>query len=382
MSAPISRVGRSCARPPHTGRWPRQVRLSRFRWATPTRAAVCWRLRVSSTSRWATHVIERMGPTPGTLCNRSSLARHPALERMRCPTSVSKSDNSCSSHWKGAWCRGRRPAGAALSRSFSVVSSSMGWRQHVGSALSSCTWGSSSNRGVGRTAPAQCASARAVNASVLAKRPVALAKSLAWRGGTTATCKPVVARATVTSNSKPPVASRTINAGSTPHKRTTRLAMPSASSLETVHPCSVGRRAISYSDVKTSIPTTLAVSDIIRPWMARPCVMRAHMALATVRALGEKNMTPCALLPPPPTRGTAVHHARTTYHHHATSQSDSLATKLTIQWTGHRWSAIRFAHPSPSHPWLCQAVSGSHQRPDCGSLRPLMESSFAPALKA
>src|SRR6187455_2036091 len=54
------------ARPPHTTRLPRSVPLSRASGATPTRAAICLRLRRPSSGTSATSVRLTTGPTPHT----------------------------------------------------------------------------------------------------------------------------------------------------------------------------------------------------------------------------------------------------------------------------------------------------------------------------
>ena len=99
-------------------------------------------------------------------------------------------------------------------------------RRRVSRALQACAWASGSGRGVGRTASATWARPWASRGSVLANRPVALAKSRAWRGFTTTTGRAASARAPATGTSSPPVASSTISAGWIVRKRSTRQGNP------------------------------------------------------------------------------------------------------------------------------------------------------------
>jgi hypothetical protein len=77
--------------------------------------------------------------------------------------------------------------------------------------------------GAGRTASAKRARTSASILSVLASLPVALAKSLAWRGLTTATGKPSAAKAASTARSKPPVASRITSSVRSSTRRETKV---------------------------------------------------------------------------------------------------------------------------------------------------------------
>ena len=60
-------------------RWGHVRQLSRLKGATPTRAAICRRLRVPSSGRYARRVREIWTPMPGTLRSRSSFSRHTGL---------------------------------------------------------------------------------------------------------------------------------------------------------------------------------------------------------------------------------------------------------------------------------------------------------------
>jgi hypothetical protein len=144
----------------------------------------------------------------------------------------------------GAVCRRRRAA----------VSICTNWRRRVSNALNACACASGRGRGVGRTASATCASPRASRLSLLAKRPVALATSRAWREFTTTTGRPASARAPAAGPSSPPVASNTIRVGWTVPRRSTRPAIPDSAWL-TCQLSSVGRRATSSWAFETSIPT-------------------------------------------------------------------------------------------------------------------------------
>src|SRR5919202_992329 len=86
VRAAVYRAARTLGRPPQTLRLPRQVPLSQFRGATPTRAASgLWPSRPSSGSS-ASRVALTTGPIPGTLRSRSACsapegaAAHPPAE--------------------------------------------------------------------------------------------------------------------------------------------------------------------------------------------------------------------------------------------------------------------------------------------------------------
>jgi hypothetical protein len=61
------KAARTRARPPHTTRCPRRVPESRFKGATPTKAARRFRSSVPSSGSSANSVLASTGPTPGTL---------------------------------------------------------------------------------------------------------------------------------------------------------------------------------------------------------------------------------------------------------------------------------------------------------------------------
>ncbi len=102
-SAPMSSPARPGARPPQTRRRPHKVPLSRANGATPTRAAICWRVRRPSSGRWATRVRLTTGPMPGTRRSRSSVARQAGQARIAWSMSWSTSLSWRSSHWMCFW---------------------------------------------------------------------------------------------------------------------------------------------------------------------------------------------------------------------------------------------------------------------------------------
>ena len=109
---------------------------------------------------------------------------------------------------------GRTQAGARRGRRFcSAVRISSNCRRRARRAASSCATASGSGRGGGCTRAAKRARTRASRASLLARWPVARAKSRTWRGLTTATASPAATSAAVTAVSYPPVASSTTNWG-------------------------------------------------------------------------------------------------------------------------------------------------------------------------
>ena len=102
----------------------------------------------------------------------------------------------------------------AARRLTSMTRISTSWPRRDSRASSArCSGAGAAGRGSGRTASAKWARASASIRSVLARRPVALAKSRAWRGLTAATGMPAACRAARAGGSYPPVASRTTRAG-------------------------------------------------------------------------------------------------------------------------------------------------------------------------
>src|SRR5215217_3454488 len=111
--------------PPHTVRRPRRVPESRFKGATPTKAASC--LGVSSpppsSGNSAISVLAKTGPTPGTPRESASFSRQVGLSRIAPSRSPSVRASSFSSHFMCASMR--FPTGllaAAPRRFFSAVS--------------------------------------------------------------------------------------------------------------------------------------------------------------------------------------------------------------------------------------------------------------------
>ena len=96
------------------------------------------------------------------------------------------------------------------------------WRRRPTSSARWTRSGSRRGRACGRTRSAKRAITSASSVSVLAKRPIARAKSRIWRGLTTQSGNPTPARAAATVASKPPVASSTTRTTDSPWRRTTR----------------------------------------------------------------------------------------------------------------------------------------------------------------
>src|SRR5438552_1188655 len=115
-------TARTAARPPQQVRAPRRVPLSRFSGATPTKAAICLRSSVPNSGRSASRVRLNTGPTPGTLCSRSSWARHRGLCWRCWPNSLSncsrRASNQAMCVAMSAWIAGE----ACPRRFFSAVS--------------------------------------------------------------------------------------------------------------------------------------------------------------------------------------------------------------------------------------------------------------------
>ena len=150
------RAARTDALPPQTERLPRKAPLSRLMGATPTSAAICLRSRAPNSGSSAKSVTVRLGPTPGTLRNRSSCARHNGLLCTMRSRSPSKSWRVRSNQ---AICRLRlvRTLGMALPRRcLSATSISSSCRRRATKAAISCTWFSARGRGVGWSLGKEC----------------------------------------------------------------------------------------------------------------------------------------------------------------------------------------------------------------------------------
>src|SRR6266567_3331051 len=279
VAAAMKSTARTDARPPQIVRRPRSVPLSRASGATPTSAAISFRLKRPSSGNSARSVRLVIGPIPGTLCNRSSWARHKGLAR----TAWSRSRSTPPS-WRSSqrmWSvRLRRMARRARpSRFCSAISISMSWRRRVTKASKLWRASSGSGRGSGRTRSANRASTAASMASVFANWPVARAKSRTCRGFATTTATPALASAAATVCSYPPVASRTTSTPPSSLRRCSNASMPRGS-WATCQRSPLGRHATSKVALATSIPTN-TVAAVMRPPVrkrlasTRPCTMRA-----------------------------------------------------------------------------------------------------------
>src|SRR5215212_7950705 len=126
--------------------------------------------------------------------------------------------------------------------------------------------GSGRGRVGGLTRSAKRAITSASSVSVLARRPIALAKARIWRGLTTQSGSPAPARAAATVASKPPVASRTTRATGKSLRRPARRSSPFAS-RGTQKASPGGLRWTSRRSLDTSMPTKTAEGSS----MTLPC---------------------------------------------------------------------------------------------------------------
>src|SRR5512135_2907431 len=152
--------------------------------------------------------------------------------------------------------------------------SSSCWRRDS-RASSARTSAGGNGRAAGRTASAKWARTSASMRSVLASRPVALAKSRAWRGLIAAVGMPAIWRAASRGNSSPPVASTTTSDGARGLSRASRAAMP-AGSLTWRSTWQTGLVAVSRWALEISMPTKIGVVLMgVRsgcdPGASRPC---------------------------------------------------------------------------------------------------------------
>ena len=148
-----------------------------------------------NSGRLARRVVLTTGPTPGALLRRSSFSRHRGLSPDHpgeIPVGLFEIALQPLDVGEDSPAHGL----ADPSRLFlSAVSISTIWRRRARTADSSWLFSSGRGRGVGRTTSAKWARIWASRVSVLASRPVALAKSRTCRGFTTATGRPPSASA-------------------------------------------------------------------------------------------------------------------------------------------------------------------------------------------
>ena len=179
---------------------------------------------------------------PGTEASRSSAARQAGVPRMASSRSVSSAASSCCSHARCASRRRTRRGSRSWRRRWrSLVSISTSWRRRATSSPSAWAAALGTGRGGGWTASAKRAMASASRRSVLARRPVARAKSRICLGLTTTRGSPAAASAPATATSKPPVASSTTSAGASARRRPTSASSPAPSRLS-AKASSEGRR--------------------------------------------------------------------------------------------------------------------------------------------
>ena len=189
--------------------------------------------------------------------------------------------------------RRTRPA-AVASRFCSMVRIPISWRRRSSNASSSRAVSSGRGLGSARVTAAKWASTRASMASVLARCPIALAKSRTWRGLTTSTGSPARQSAAATAASRPPVASRTTRRGRSGASRATSSAWPSGV-LATVK-TGASPTATSSLALETSMPTNVSggvgpmrviSSGVVVGVPAGPALRSGLCGRATVRARGR-----------------------------------------------------------------------------------------------
>ena len=114
---------------PHRPMSPRRVPESRFKGATPTKAARRFRSSVPSSGSSANSVLASTGPTPGTLLSKASFSRHARLPLIASSRSPSMRSSSLSSHRTCASMRFFTGSLVAVPRRFlSAVSMPTIWR--------------------------------------------------------------------------------------------------------------------------------------------------------------------------------------------------------------------------------------------------------------
>ena len=204
---------RTVARPPQVVRLPLWRPLSAFNGATPTSLPICPCVSWPSSGKAAIRLAWVQIPTPLKPLSKASFAA-------KCSCSMPPMSLSITTIWRSStfntalilgccerWVMGKRLA--------SATRMPMSWVRRTNKACNA-TWLASGSFINSRSrcadwcsVRAKCDNTRASMASVLARYPIALAKSRACRGLTTITASPARQSATATWRSKPPVASKT-----------------------------------------------------------------------------------------------------------------------------------------------------------------------------
>src|SRR4030042_535431 len=245
---------RTTARPPQIILRPRNLPLSRFNGARPTKADIFFPFTVPNSGKSLSRVIEVFGPTPTVLRRISSLSRQRGFVLIQSLSFLFTLSMSFSNQPIWAWISLRIEGGDMGRRFFSAVHISTSWRRRLFSASSSCASGVGRGRTSGRTASAKRAMIWASILSVLARVPVALAKSRICRGFISTGKRPRETSARMGSTSNPPAASKTISWGLTAWSHAAIWDKPS-SLCANLLPSPLGRMATSRVSLDTSIPT-------------------------------------------------------------------------------------------------------------------------------
>jgi len=291
------KTARPAGLPPQMVRLPRHAPLSRFNGATPTRAATWPRFRLPNSGKCVSNIEDSTGPTPGTLCTRSSLARHMGDWRIIFLMSLSRSSICFLSHRMWFWICGRILLGAVRRRFRSAVTMCESWRRRSTNPRNSRVSSSGKGRTGGLMASLNRARTKASMESVFADLPVARAKLRTCRGLTNETGNPASCSSMATNVSYPPVASNTTPEGSANVTCSTSAAMPSAS-LEYWVTSLTGFVATTNSVDETSIPTYTCFEMAAPPdrnmcsWNRPGLVIFAldKSGHTTVRALGARGV--------------------------------------------------------------------------------------------
>src|ERR1035437_75654 len=297
---------RTSARPPHVTRRPRRLPLSQFSGATPTNLAICSWLNEPSSGKADIRQAWVTAPIPLQFSINFSLS---AKCSFSCAATISSIfPISLLSTLRTASILLRWIFGLISQRLSSVTRISMSWRRRAINACNAICFGSGrhiSNCSRFSDWYSVCAkwlSTRASIASVLARNPIALAKSCACRGLTTITGSPARHKATAAWRSKPPVASRTtaptlrcaLSAPSSPVRSAALIAANSAaipfSSLPKHCVLLLSSSANSKLSLETSIPTKIiSEAFIITPPCKCEVIAPLHAShQTTVRALDKR----------------------------------------------------------------------------------------------
>ena len=294
--------------PPKVVRVPRREPLSRLNGATPTRAAMRWRLKVPTSGRSSPSVRAHTGPMPGPLRETVSRSHQTGLARCVVSKSFSRAATRCLSQAIGASISVRRRRRAFSRRFCSAGRSARSCRRRARRARSSAVCASGSGRGAGRTASAQGATPGHrgqrgwPTAPSLAHSPV-LGEDSSPRGAR----RPQPAPRPRPGGSRPGLRAQSAWAGRPGARRRGPPSLAHRSSPPSVRPWAQGDSKVPFGNIANNKDLR---GSHHHSALARPGRMRARWRRTTVRARGGQDATPHAPLRSRRTQALSVYHVR------------------------------------------------------------------------